>query len=45
MRANSPKHPSGCLQFAQMGERIEEGAGEDGIVCRRRSGRGKKECM
>ena len=20
MRANSPKHPSGCLQFAQMGE-------------------------
>ena len=25
MRANSPKHPSGCLQFAQMGERMEEG--------------------
>ena len=31
MRANSPKHPSGCLQFAQMGERMEEGAGEDGM--------------
>ena len=25
MRANSPKHPSGCLQFAQMGERMEKG--------------------
>ena len=23
MRANSQKHPSGCLQFAQMGERME----------------------
>ena len=25
MRANSPKHPTGCLQFAQMGERMEKG--------------------
>ena len=24
MRANSPKHPVGCLQFAQMGERMEK---------------------
>ena len=23
MRANSLKHPSGCLQFAQMGERMK----------------------
>ena len=33
MRANSPKHPSGCLQFVQMGERMEEGGRWD--VCRR----------
>ena len=31
MRANSPKHPSGCLQFAQMGERMEKGGRWD--VC------------
>ena len=43
MRANSPKHPSGCLQFVQMGERMEEGGRWD--VCRRRPGRGKMGCM
>ena len=32
MRANSPKHPSGCLQFAQMGERMDKGGRWD--VCK-----------
>ena len=32
MRANSPKHLSGCLQFAQMGERMEKGGRWD--VCK-----------
>ena len=31
-RANSPKHPSGCLQFAQMGERMKKGGRWD--VCK-----------
>ena len=43
MRANSRKHPVGCLQFAQMGERMEKG--ENGMyVCRRKERKVRESC-
>ena len=41
MRANSLKHPSGCLQFAQMGERMEKE--EHGMYVSRRKERKERD--